>query len=219
MNKYRSTRAYENLQKVRFEGVGEYDIPALRPVRHCNIENWIGFNFAKGCEEPEKHGVHFFIDDYQFERIWKDPERYTDMLLRFNGVCTPDFSPYSDFPKAIQVYNHYRKHWMGAYWQRNGMLVIPTITWSDPSTLEWCFDGEPKDSVVAMSSVGMFKSAEYKRWLMVGYEEMMRRIYPRKIIWRGFIPEEFDEVDRKRLVIIPSFTAKWHEEETGDGEG
>ena len=34
MNKYRSTRAYENLQKVRFEGVGEYDIPALRPVRH-----------------------------------------------------------------------------------------------------------------------------------------------------------------------------------------
>lgn len=216
MNGYRSQRAYENLQKMIFPGVGEFDIPALRPVKDCDIENWIGFNFAKGCEEPELHGVHFFIDDYQFERVWKDPERYTSMLLRFRGVCSPDFSPYSDFPKAVQVYNHYRKHWMGAYWQANGMLVIPTVTWSDPSTLEWCFDGEPHDSVVAVSSVGMFMREESKNWMLTGYEEMMKRIYPRKIIWRGKVPDEFDDVDRKRLVIIPQFTDKWRKT---DGEG
>lgn len=216
MNKYRSVRSYENLQKVIFEGVGEFGIPVLAPVRDCNIENWIGFNFARGCEDPRLHGVHFFVDDYQFERVWKDIERYTNMLLKFKGVCTPDFSPYADFPKAIQVYNHYRKHWVGAYWQRSGMLVVPTITWSDPSTLEFCFDGEPKDSVIAMSSVGMFKSEEYKKWLLIGYEEMMKRIFPRQILWRGKIPDEFDAVDRKRLVILPTFTDKWNKTEDAE---
>ena len=219
MSKYRAVRSYENLQKVIFEGVGEYDIPALRPVRDCSIENWIGFNFAKGCEDPRMHGVHFFLDDYQFERIWKDPERYTDMLIKFGAVMTPDFSPYADFPKAIQIYNHYRKHWMGAYWQRNGMLVIPTITWSDPSTLEWCFDGEPRDSIVAMSSVGMFRTEELKRWLLTGYEEMMRRICPRRIIWRGLIPDEFDRTDRERLIVLPAFTEKWREREEAESDG
>ena len=219
MNRYRSMRKYENLQKVIFEGVGEYDIPALRPVRDCHIENWIGFNFAKGCEDPRLHGVHFFLDDYPFERIWQDPERYTDMLLKFGAGMTPDFSPYAAFPRAVQIYNHYRKHWMGAYWQRAGMLVIPTITWSDPSTLEWCFDGEPRESIVAMSSVGMFRTEEYKRWLLTGYEEMMRRLRPAKIIWRGMVPEEFDDTDRKRLVILPAFTEKWRETEEAESDG
>lgn len=211
MKNYRHTRSYENLQRGIFEGVGEYGIPELQPVARCDIENWISFNFAKTCEEPELHGVHFFIDDYQFERVWKDPDRYTQMLLRFKGVCTPDFSPYSDFPKAIQVYNHYRKHWVGRYWQEHGMLVIPTVTWSDPSTFEFCFDGEPKGGVVAVSSVSMFETDEFRQWLLLGYEEMMRRLSPRQIIWRGLVPEEFDEADRRRLVVIQQYTDRFDE--------
>ena len=57
---------------------------------------------------------------------------------------------------------------------------------------------------------------ESKNWMLRGYEEMMKRIYPRKIIWRGKVPDEFDDVDRKRLVIIPQFTDKWRKT---DGEG
>ena len=55
---YRETRNYENLQKAYFVGEGEYDIPILGPTGECPVENWIGWNFAKGCEEPELHGVH-----------------------------------------------------------------------------------------------------------------------------------------------------------------
>lgn len=208
---YRQQRNYENLQKAYFEGEGEYGIPILGRTEECPCENWIGWNFAKGCEEPEIHGVHFFVDDYQFERVWKQPDVYLDMLSRFQAVCTPDFSPYSDFPKAIQLYNHYRKHWLGAYWQMHGMTVIPTITWSSPDTLEWCFDGEPRESVVAMSSVGMLRNAELKNWLLTGYEEMIKRINPTKIIWKGRVPEEL-ESDRDRIFEIPSFVDKWREE-------
>lgn len=150
---YRTTRNYENLQKAMFDGVGRYDIPQIQP-EHRIADNWISFNYAKGCEDPELHGVHFFVDDYQFLRLWTNPDTYINMLSRFQVVCTPDFSTYTDFPKAVQIFNHYRKHWLGAYWQASGITVIPTISWSDEDSYEWCFDGEPIGGVVAVSSVG-----------------------------------------------------------------
>ena len=67
---YRQQRDYENLNKAIFDGVGEYDIPVIEPDSP-QVDNWISFNYAKGCEEPEIHGIHFFIDDYQFVRVWK----------------------------------------------------------------------------------------------------------------------------------------------------
>lgn len=147
---YRTERNYENLNKGIFPGAGRYDIPILRPEL-TTAENWISFNYAKGCEEPSEHGVHFFVDDYQFNRIWAHPDNYLSMMARFDTVCTPDFSTYTDFPRIIQIYNHYRKHWLGAYWQAHGIKVIPTISWSTPDSFAWCFDGEPIGGAVAVS--------------------------------------------------------------------
>lgn len=213
MQVYRQQRNYENLNKRIFEGVGEYGIPVIKSTAY-NSENWISFNYARGCEEPEKHGIHFFIDDYQFARVWTQPDTYIPLLQKFQVVCSPDFSPYADFPKAIQLYNHYRKHWLGAYWQEHGIKVIPTITWSDPSTFEWCFDGEPTGGVVALSSVGMFQRREYLDWLLIGYDAMLERLNSIKIIWKGRIPDELKK-DRENGLIqqIPSFTDKWRDKE------
>ena len=68
MQVYRQQRNYENLNKRIFEGAGEYSTPELKSAVY-EVENWISFNYARGCEEPERHGIHFFIDDYQFMRL------------------------------------------------------------------------------------------------------------------------------------------------------
>ena len=187
MQVYRQSRNYENLNKRLFDGVGEYNIPPLKGASY-KADNWISFNFARGCEEPEKHGIHFFIDDYQFLRLWKNPDTYLPMLKKFQAVCTPDFSTYTDFPKAIQVYNHYRKHWLGAYWQENGVKVIPTISWSDEASFEWCFDGEPVGGMVAVSSVGTQGNKVSMRLFEAGYREMIRRLSPSSIVMYGSVP-------------------------------
>ena len=207
---YRQTRDYENLQRMMFVGAGEYDIPIIAPTpeRESCIKDWIGYNFVRGCKDPYRYGVHFFIDDYQFVRLWRQPDSYIEQLEKFKVLCSPDFSPYADFPKAIQLYNHFRKHWLAAYWQANGLTVIPTITWSDPSTLEWCFDGEPEGSAVAMSSVGMFMRKEHTQWLLYGYDAMIERLHPTKIYWRGTIPEQINR-DAVEIIPIPTFTEKW----------
>ncbi len=186
---YRQQRNYENLNKAMYEGVGQYGIPVIAPADY-EVDNWISFNFAKGCEEPELHGIHFFIDDYQFVRLWKQPDTYLNMLRKFQAVLTPDFSTYTDFPKAVQVYNHYRKHWLGAYWQENGVRVIPTISWSDRDSYDWCFDGEPEGGTVAVSSVGTQVNREARKLFLDGYREMLSRLQPNKIIMYGNIPDE-----------------------------
>ena len=166
-----------------------------------------GFNYAKTCKEPEKKGVHFFLDDYQFNRLWTDVDRYIPMLQKFRYVMSPDFSTYTDFPKAIQIYNHYRKHWVGAYLQEAGIQIIPTISWSTPDSFEWCFDGEPQGGVVAVSSLGVMNSKEKKELFLIGYEEMIRRICPDTIIFYGYVPDEC----MGNIVRVRAFTEKFNE--------
>ncbi len=190
MPQYRQDRNYENLNKVIFPGVGAYDVPQLQPV-YCDTENWLSFNYAKTCTDPEDHGIHFFVDDYQFTRLWAQPDAYIGMLSRFEAIMTPDFSTYTDFPKAIQIYNHYRKHWLGAYWQWHGLTVVPTISWSDEESLNWCFDGEPVGGTVAVSAVGTQMDESARALFRLGYTAMLDRLKPESVIFYGAIPDEF----------------------------
>ena len=206
---YRQTRNYENLQRAMFVGTGPLGIPELEPVEYpAGRPEWISFNFMRGDAEPEKHGLHFFIDDYQFIRLWDNPEAYTDKLKRYQAVCTPDFSLYTDFPLAVQQFNHFRKHWLGAYWQMQGVRVIPTICWSDTASFAWCFDGEPTNSCVAIGSVGTQNSKDKREAFLAGYREMMRRLTPAHIILYGDVPPECER-DREIMTVVPPFTSKW----------
>ena len=146
---------------------------------------------------------------YQFTRLWTNPDAYLDLLRRFKAVCTPDFSTYTDFPVAVQLWNHYRKHWLGAYWQMHGIPVIPTISWSDERSFEWCFDGEPVGGAVAVSSVGTQNNKRAAVLFRRGYDEMLRRLNPSVIYFYGTVPdgisghivrvEAFQEIMKKRI--------------------
>ena len=209
MPQYRETRNYENLNKAYFEGAGEYEIPILQPA-YCDTENWLSFNYAKTCPDPDGYGIHFFIDDYQFQRLWSDPDRYLNMLSRFDALMTPDFSMYRDFPKAMQIYNHYRKHWLGAYWQAHGLLVIPTISWSDEDSLKWCFDGEPRGGTVAVSAVGTQMDKGAREVFRRGYEAMIERLQPDSIIFYGKVPEECKADNVTHISAYQDRLKKWN---------
>ena len=179
----RNMQSYENLQHRIYEGVGEYGIPLLEPTKFEKCE-FIGFNYCRTCKEKAGKGVHFFLDDCQFNRLWNQPNRYLPILQQFRYVMTPDFSMYTDFPKIIQIYNHYRKHWIGAYLQENGVDVIPTISWSTPDSYEWCFDGEPTNGTVAVSSVGTQKNKKAKE-----LRKYTRRMYGKYRTYSGISGE------------------------------
>ena len=107
---------YLNLLTMAFDGVGEYHIPQIKPVTELYVKDWIGFNFvATTRKQRETTGVHFYIDDYQFERVWNAPWRYSKTFNEFGAVMTPDFATYLDFPKAVRIFIHYSTNWSDAY--------------------------------------------------------------------------------------------------------
>lgn len=195
-----------NLERGQFEGDGYYDIPIIEGITEMpEVKEWIGFNYVMSDTDPEGKGVHFFLDDYQFERVWNDPIRYMEKLKNYTAVLSPDFSPYGDMPLATQLWNHYRKHWCAAYWQSNGITVIPTIRCStDPRSLDWYLDGEPRDSIIAISSLGTARDEEGSDET---YKDIVSKLRPVKILIYGDVFDFMDE-DKDKIIKIQKFTEK-----------
>lgn len=185
-----STRFLEqnicNLAYAQFPGVGEYDIPEMYPTHIDNLKDipLQGFNFAMKEQYPENIGVHFFLHDYQFERVWNYPDRYIDMLKKFAFVLSPDFSPYADSPKAIQIYNLYRNRWCGRYWQECGITVIPTFTIGSMELFLTFCNGIPKNSTIAISTMGEGRWGGFKQLLSI-WQKMLDTLEPETILLYG----------------------------------
>ena len=58
-----------NLHIGEFETDGRYNIPVLKPILLENRLHWLPFNCAKTDKRRSAHGIHFFVDDYLFERV------------------------------------------------------------------------------------------------------------------------------------------------------
>ena len=175
-----------NLAYAQFDGVGDYDIPELLPVQIDNLDSIPiqGFNFALKEKHPENVGVHFFLHDYQFERVWKYPDRYVNVLKKFAYVLSPDFSPFADSPKAIQIFNVYRNRWCGRYWQEHGIKVIPTITIGTEELAPLFFDGIPVGGTIAISTMGEGRWGKFKG-LFSWWDVIQDRLKPKTILLYG----------------------------------
>ena len=169
--------------------VGFYEMPVLNPCRYVP-EDLIGFNYVLSTKRRDA-GVHFFIDDYQFERIWNDPHLYIEKLMDFPCVLTPDFSLYMDMPMSMKIWNVYRSRLIGQMMQDEGINVIPTLSWAEEKTFCFCFDGIPSGGTVAVSTVGVMKDKEAQKIWKAGMDEALRHFEPKTIICYGS-PIEYD---------------------------
>ena len=74
---------------------------------------------------------------------------------------------------------------MGAFYQSKGIKVIPTISWAEKETFEFCFQGIPKGSVVSVSTIGVKEDKNALRIWNEGMTEMIKRIEPSAILVYG----------------------------------
>jgi len=187
LRKYR----FENTEKIHHNGfAGVFDMPVVEGITEFDPKtDFIPFNFCKTTKGFDK-GVHFFIDDYQFNRIWINPELYAGFLAQYKYMLSPDYSLFANTPVAIQMYKHYQKQWFGAFAEKYGAKVISSLCWSDKKSFSFCFDGVSRNTVVAVSSVGTQRYPETKTAFLDGFFEAMNRVEPTHIVFFGKVPSE-----------------------------
>ena len=183
-------RTSQTLLRNQFPGKGKLQIPIIPRFQEKldDFDDLLLIGFDKTHLEDQNYldrMVHFFLYDYRFERVWKSPDSDIEKLSRYRAVLSPDFSMYLEMAPVVQLYNVFRNRWCGAYWASKGIRVIPTVNWGNESTFDFCFEEIEKGSVVAVST---YMASEHdnrgdqKEWFMAGYNEMLRRIEPEKII-------------------------------------
>lgn len=86
--------------------------------------------------------------------------------------------------------------------------MIPTISWAEPETFEFCFQGIPKGSIVSVSTIGVKQNSEALRIWEEGMREMIRRIEPSTILVYGG-ELDFDYGNIKVIYFDNKVTKNW----------
>jgi len=153
---YKQTTRMDNFFRTDFErGANEWGIPETEPFTGdmTGVE-WMAFGEKAKIGNAANTAIHFYIDDYKFESVWSTPDKWIDLFRQCRAVVSPDWSCYTDMPKAQQLWNHYRRQWCARYWQERGVNVISSLSWANGQVHDWNFAGIPHGTTVATSFVG-----------------------------------------------------------------
>lgn len=182
---------------------GLYEFPEISPT--YDIPNkLIAFSKALSTKDYNQW-IHFYQDDYLFERVWRNPRRYLNLFCRFAGVILPDFSVYRDMPYAMQLWNIYRSRALGFWMQQNGIRVIVNVRYGDRRTWRCCCYGAPKGCTIAVGSHGTLKHSKDRQCFAEGLDVVVKTLKPSALVVYGSAPRSLFEKYREQGIKIAQF--------------
>ena len=200
-SEYEKEKLLKKLKLVRneFKTVGKYDMPLIKKqnIDIDKIDLWCYTKTKLNDIENRDKTIHFFTYDWLFENVFEKPEMVMEKLSQYYAILSPEFSLYWDMPKTLQLYSTFKNRWCGAYFQKHGLRVIPTVCCAGNDSYDFCFDGIEEGSVVAVST---YCRKDYKNEFMESYNKMLEIIKPSGIICYG-VP--FDEMTGNIKMINP----------------
>lgn len=191
---------------------GTLMVPSLSSIEDVpDMENCIPINLAIKAGGVG-HWGHCFVKDELQNKYWNSPYAYIPTLKNLEGVIGPDFSLYRDYSLERQQWNCYRNRVIAYHWQKNGINVIPTASWSTPDSFEWCWQGLPSNSALAITTNGIVSEKEGTRLFIIGLDELIQRKNPHSLIVCGhFFPWMQEKYPQVRMIRIKSYGQIWNE--------
>jgi len=160
---------------------GRYEFPIIKK-QDINIDEikFLSYSNVKlNDNENLDKTIHFFTYDWKFEKVYEKPDIEFEKLKQYKYLLSPDFSIFTNMPLALQIESIFKNRWCGAYWQSKGLKVIPTVSWGDEKSFDFCFDGIEEGSVVAVST---YYRENCEEEFMLGYNKMIQKIKPSAVI-------------------------------------
>lgn len=192
--------------------VGTINVPALKPVSEIpRIQHCLPINLIKQNEQGDLWG-HCFVKDNIQNHYWNNPMQGLEKIQGLTGVISTDFSMYRDFTIEQQKWNCFKNRVIAYHWQQHCKNVIPTASWSTPQSFDWCWDGLPSKSVLAITTNGIVTDKEGYRLFIGGLDELIRQKDPIALVVCGHF---FSWMERKypniKMIQIKSFGQLWNE--------
>lgn len=183
-------------EKANF--VGKIKMPEILDLQNTSIPKEL-ISFEKIKSSKNKRGyIHFYCHDKIFEEFIAIVPNFLGLLSEYDGVITPDCSLAIGQLDYLQMTNTYFNRAVGVYLQQHNIPVIPTVRWSDASSYEYCFNGLPKHSILAISTYGCINSKEKKIIFKQGLNKMIEILEPIDVLVYGYMPSEiFDDLKNK----------------------
>ena len=167
---------------------GIHKFPILKPQKLLPKAMPMPVNYMLSDGDISTHWYHCFVDDSQFERFWYGFNRYIPYFQAAAGLISTDFSIYRDDEEDIQVRNCYRNRVIAYAMQQINPNVIPTAGFGGENTWEWCFDGLPHHSTVAITTNGTLTDPEARRLFVGGIDALVKTIEPYALVVCGNYP-------------------------------
>lgn len=164
---------------------GEWGLPAILKT-NAKPTRVIGFDKAVAKNENDyTQWVHFYQHDSRFQRLLRNPWRYIPILLRYEGVISPDCSVFWDYPLYRQLESIGRSRELGSCLQRCGANVIQNYRWGKPNTYAFAFDCIETGGTVAVGTLGCMREKEPRLVFEQGFEQLRLRVQPDCIVVVG----------------------------------
>lgn len=177
------------------DSAAPFPMPKVQKIAPFDLPS-IATPFSKALNGTNKDTVVVFYEpDTNFARILHNPKRYVEPLKRFTCVVGPDFSQKIGMTPFVNFHNHWWNMALTAFFQSQGVLIIPNVTWSNPASYSYAFVGIPKHSVIAINCTGIKGNHAAMYLWRKGYEEALRVLEPALIIRYGDkMPGERDDI-------------------------
>lgn len=183
-----------NKRKLKFEnehllhGIpreGILEMPKARPVYLKSLPKlYVPFNCLKKCNTTHAC-VHFYIDDYRFNRVWQNLEHYMEMFVKYDVVISTDNSVFLDVPLIDNMCNVFKNRVFTAVGQRMGVNVIPSFSCGNPKDIDLYCDGLPDGGCIAVGGMGTNKNRSERAIFKYCVREMCERKHPNLLLIYG----------------------------------
>lgn len=114
------------LNDCLYESNNEFDIPNLLLEKQAGK---LLLPFAPwGADSRLRKDVstyHFYVDDYRFEAIWKNPIKVLTSGVK--AIVEPNLSVFDTTPMAYGLQQIYKKRWISRYFQECGIMVYADL--------------------------------------------------------------------------------------------
>lgn len=114
------------LNDCLYESNNIYDIPTLRlDMQAGKVQLPLAPWGADSRLRKDISTYHFYVEDYRFEAIWKDPTKV--LTSGVQALVEPNLSLFDTTPIAYGLQQIYKKRWIARYFQECGIKVYADL--------------------------------------------------------------------------------------------